>query len=73
LVDGEQEILDQMAGELGLRLVADDDDGRGRVGSCLGSNESPAEEFGERGVDAAAEALVRRHDDEELALRGLLW
>ena len=73
LVDGEDEILGQLTRELGLCLVPNDDDGRGRVGMCLGPNEGSADKFGERRVDAAAEALVRRDDDEELALRRFFW
>jgi len=48
LVDGEDEILDQVARELCLCLVSNDDDRRSRVGICLGPNKGPAEEFGER-------------------------
>ena len=39
----------------------------------LGPNEGLASEFGEGRVDATAEALVRRDDDEELALGGFFW
>lgn len=70
LVEGYDEVLGKHAGDLALGLVADNSNGRGGVDVLL--LEGAAGRLCDGGVDTTTHALVRRDDDEELALANVL-
>lgn len=72
LVERKYEVLAQRTGELRLRLVANNHDGRIGVNGRLLVGKGAAGELADGGVNTAAKTLVGGYDEEELALGGCL-